>query len=117
MVTPDMPRLLAYQLRLAWELLLLTVTRHCRHVVRFVGVAASTVPVSTKGTETADAEFAPETSDEHRARALKGMSNQSDKRLGRGVRTLGGSMSVSSLQLRAMFPAVILPGFLLGRPG
>jgi hypothetical protein len=112
-----MPRLIAYQLRLPWELLLLTVTRHCLHVVRFVGEAASTVPVSTKGTGAAYAEFAPEKSGAHRARALKGMSDQSAKRLGRGVRTLGGPMSVSSLQLRPRFPAVILPGFLLGRPG
>jgi hypothetical protein len=89
---------------------LLTVTRHCLHVLRFVGAAASTAPVSTKGAGAADADLAPETSGEHRARALKGMSNKSAKRLGRGVRTLGGPMIVSSLLLPNLFPVVIRPG-------
>jgi hypothetical protein len=95
---------------------LLTVTLHCLHVLRFVGEAASTGPASTKRTGAADADLAPETSGEHRARALKAISDKSAKRLGRGVRTLGGPMIVSSL-LRDMFPTVILPGFLPGRPG
>lgn len=83
MVTPDMPRLIANQVRLAWGLLLLTVTMHCLHVVRFVGAAASTVPACTKRAGAADADLAPETSGEHRARALKVMSDKSAKRLGR----------------------------------
>ncbi len=112
-----MPRLVANQVRLPWGLLLLTVTMHCLHVLRFVGETASTGPASTKGAEAADAALAPETSGAHRARALKAISDQSAKRLGRRVRTLGGPMSVSSLLLRTMFPAVILPVFLPGRPG
>jgi hypothetical protein len=62
---------------------LLTVTLHCLHVVRFVGEAASTAPASTKGAGAADAALAPETSGEHRARTLKGISDKSAKRLGR----------------------------------
>ena len=79
MVTPAMPRLLADQVRL----LLLRVTMHCLHVVRFVGEAASTAPASTKRAGAADADLAPETSGEHMARALKVMSDKSAKRLGR----------------------------------
>jgi hypothetical protein len=115
MVTPDMPRLLADQVRLLLGLLLLTVTMHCLHVVRFVGEAASTAPASTKRAGAADADLAPETSGEHMARALKVMSDKSAKRLGRCVRTLGGPMIVSSLR-RTSVPVVILPVFLLGRP-
>jgi hypothetical protein len=83
MVTPDMPRLLANQVRLLLGLLLMTVTMHCLQVVRFVGEAASTGPASTKRAGAADADLAPETSGEHMARALKVMSDKSAKRLGR----------------------------------
>jgi hypothetical protein len=77
-----MPRLIADQVKLLVGLLLLTVTVHCLHVVRFVGEAASTVPASTKRAEAADAALAPETSGEHIAKALIGMSDKSAKRLG-----------------------------------
>jgi hypothetical protein len=59
------------------------VTRHCLHVVRFVGETASPGPASTKRAGAADADLAPATSGEHRAKALKVMSDKSAKRLGR----------------------------------
>jgi hypothetical protein len=83
MVTPDMPLLIANQVRLPWGLLLLRVTTHCLQVVRFVGEAASPRPASTKRAGAADADLAPETSSEHMARALKVMSDKNAKRLGR----------------------------------
>ena len=117
MVTPARPLLLADQVRLSWELLLLRVTMHCLHVVRFVGEATSPGPASTKRAGAADADRAPEMNSEHRARALKVMSDKSAKRVGRCVRLLCGPMFVSSLRLRSSVPVVILPVFLPGRPG
>lgn len=117
MVTPAMPWLLADQVRLLVWLLLLRVTRHCLHGVRFVGEAASPGPASTKRAGAAVADLALETSGEHMARELKVMSDKSAKRLGRCVRILGGPMVVSSLLLRTIVPVVIRPVFLLGRSG
>jgi hypothetical protein len=77
MVTPDMPRLVADQVRLLVELLFMTVTVHCLQVVRFVGEAESTAPASTKRAGAADAGLVPKTSGEHMARALKVMSAKS----------------------------------------
>ena len=112
-----MPWLIANQVRLLVRLLLMTVTMHGLQLVRFVGEAASTAPASTKRPGVADIVFAPETSGEHMARALKVMSAKSAKRIGRRARTLFATMIVSSLLLYNMFPVIILPNPLLGRPG
>jgi hypothetical protein len=116
-VTPEMPLLVANQVRLRLGLLLLTVTRHCLQVVRFVGETTSSVPAGKERAGAADADLAPESSGQNRARALEVMSAKSAKRSGRWARTLGGTMIVPSLLLRQISPVVILPGSLLGRPG
>jgi hypothetical protein len=116
-VTPDMPLLVANQVRLRLGLLLLTVTRHCLQVVRFVGETTSSAPAGKERAGAADADLAPESSGQNRARALEVMSAKSAKRSGRWARTLGGTMIVPSLLLRQISPVVILPGSLLGRPG
>src|SRR5712691_8137504 len=59
-VTPAMPRLVANQVRRRLGLLLMTVTRHCLQLVRFVGETASTAPASTERAGAADADLAPE---------------------------------------------------------
>lgn len=114
-----MPRLIASQVRLLVGLWLLTMTMHCLQLVRFVGETASTAPASTKlpGVADADVVFAPETSGEHTARTLKVRSAKSAKRIGRRARTLFATMIVSSLLLYNMFPVIIRPDPLLGRPG
>jgi hypothetical protein len=81
-VTPDMPRLVANQVRLRLGLLLMTVTMHCLQLVRFVGETTRTAP-NTKRAGAAGADLAPETSGENRARALKVMRAKSAKRIGR----------------------------------
>jgi hypothetical protein len=83
MVTPELPRLVANQVRLLLGLLLLTVTMHGLQLVRFVGETASAAPASTKRVGAADADRAPETSGQNMARALKVMSAKSAKRIGR----------------------------------
>ena len=80
---PDMPRLVANQVRLRLGLLFMTVTMHCLQLVRFVGETASTAPACTKRAGAADADLAPETSGENRARALKVMRAKSAKSIGR----------------------------------
>jgi hypothetical protein len=115
-VTPDMPWLVANQVRLRLGLLLMTVTVHCWQLVRFVGETTSTAP-SAKRAGAADADLAPETSGENRARALKVMRAKSAKSIGRRARTLCDTMIVSSLLLRTMCPVVILPVSLLGSSG
>jgi hypothetical protein len=82
-VTPNMPRLIANQVRPLLGFSLMTVTMHCLQLVRFVGEAASTAPASTKRAGAADADLASKTSGEHMARALKVMSVKSAKRIGR----------------------------------
>jgi len=79
-VTPDMPLLVANQVRLRLGLLLMTVTMHCLQLVRFVGETASTAPASTKCAGAADADLAPETSGQNRTCALKVISAKSAKR-------------------------------------
>ena len=117
MVTPAMPWLVANQVRPRLGLLLMTVTVHCRQLVRFVGETASIAPTSTERAGAAEADLAPETSGEKRATVLKVMRTKSTKSSGRRARRLCGTMIVSSLLLGKIYPVVILPVALLGRSG
>ncbi len=82
-VTPDMPWLVANQVRLLLGFSLVRVTMHWLQLVRFVGETASTVPASTTRAGAADADFAVETSGEQMTRALKVMSEKSAMHIGR----------------------------------
>lgn len=114
-VTPAIPWLVADHVRFRLGFLFMIVTVHCLQLVKLVGEASIIAPTSTVWA--AEAALVPETSGAKIASTLNVISAKSAQSSRRCVRTLRGSIIVSSLLPRKMYLILILPASILGRAG